>query len=115
MGTEVNEIINNICDKLGILASELIPEMSKMKIAELGVTIVIITLILIGAIIMLIIGAKQLYADEFSESGQALMFIGGFLGVVVLIAVIVIVPEFIGWIVSPKAKSFAYVLEKIGG
>lgn len=115
MGAEVNEIINNICDKLGILASELIPEMSKMKIVELGVTIAIIILILIGAIIMLIVGAKQLNDDYLSDSGQALMLIGGFLVVVLLIVLLVIVPEFIGWKVSPEAKSFVYILEKIGG
>ena len=115
MEIEVNEVINNICDKLGILASELIPEMGRMKIAELGVTIAITAVILIVAIILLIVGAKKLNDDCLSDSGQVMMFLGGFGIAVAIVISIIIVPDFVGWMVSPKAKTFAYVLSKIGG
>ena len=34
MGNEVNEVINNICNKLGYAASEITPEMARYMIAK---------------------------------------------------------------------------------
>ncbi len=114
MGEEVNKVIDNVCDKLGILASELIPEMGKMKAAELGSMCGIAVILLLVALAMLVIGTKK-NKEGWSETGDTLMILGGFLLVATVIALIVFTPDFIGWLVSPKAKTFTYVLSKIGG
>lgn len=115
MGVEVNEVINNICDKLGILASELIPELGKMKVAELGSACGIAIVILLVAVTTLVAGMKKHKKNWLDETGDTLMIFGGLLTIIGLIALILIIPEFVGWLVSPKAKAFAYVLSKIGG
>ena len=114
MGVDVNEIINNICERLGILASELIPEMGKMKVAEYGSMCGIAVIILLVSVVMLIIGVKK-SKDWRGETGDALLILGIFLIVATVIALIFIIPDFVGWIASPKAKTFEYVLSKIGG
>ena len=115
MGEEVNKVIDNICDKLGILASELIPEMGRMKAAELGSMCGIAVLILLVAVTMLVIGMKKNNKEGYSETGDVLIILGELLIVATLIALIIFIPEFIGWLVSPKAKTFTYVLSRIGG
>lgn len=114
MGTEVNEVINNICDKLGILASELIPEMGKMKVAEYGSMCAIAVIILLVAVVMLIMGVKKSKEDQRDEAGGTLIIVGILLIVVTVIPLIFIIPDFVGWIASPKAKTFEYVLSKLG-
>ena len=114
MGEEANKVINNTCDKLGILASELIPEMGKMKVAELGSACGIAVIILLVAMAMLVVGMKKNKKD-WENDGNALMILGGVLIVATVIALIGLIPNFVGWLVSPKAKTFAYVLSKIGG
>lgn len=111
---KVNEVINNICDKLGILASELIPEMGKMKVAELGSACGIAVIILLVAVAMLVVGMKKNKRD-WGDDGDALMILGVVLIIAMVIALIFLIPDFVGWLVSPKAKTFAYVLSKIGG
>lgn len=115
MGEEANKVINNICDKLGILASELIPEMGKLKVVELGVACAIALIILLVAVVMLVVGIKKNKKYGIGETGDALQMLGEFLIVATAVALIISIPEFVGWLVSPKAKTFAYVLSKIGG
>jgi hypothetical protein len=115
MGNEINEVINNICDRLGILATELIPEMGKMKVAELGCACGIAIVILLVAVAMLIAGMKKNEKHGISETGDALEMVGGFLIVAAVIALICFIPDFVGWLASPKAKTLTYVLGKIGG
>lgn len=115
MGAEINEVINNICDKLGILASELIPEMGKMEVAEYGSICAIAIIILLVAVLMLIIGMKKNKEDQRNETGGTLIILGGFLIIATVIPLIFIIPDFVGWIASPKAKTFEYVLSKLGG
>ena len=115
MGEEANKVINNICDKLGILASELIPEMGKMKVAEHGCECAIVVIILLVAVVMLIVGIKKSKKDWRHETSDAMIILGGVLIFATVMVLIIIVPDLVGWLVSPKAKTFAYVLSKIGG
>lgn len=114
MGNEVNEVINNICDKLGILANELIPEMGKMKVAELGVLVGFSVIMLLVAGIIAILYRKRLKADDLSDEAEILMIAGMMILSLVAIGNLVInAPDFIGWIASPKAKTFEYVLKQM--
>lgn len=115
MGTEVNEVINNICDKLGILASELIPELGRMKIAEESSLIAILVVVLIVSVIMLVAGIKKGRADWMDNAADALMILGVFGIVVAIVVLVFVIPDLVGWIASPKAKAFAYVLSKLRG
>ena len=115
MGTEVNEVINNICDKLGILASELIPELGRMKVAEASTEIVILAVILIVSVIMLVAGTKKGRADWTDGAADVLIIAGGTGIVIAMVILAFVIPDLVGWIASPKAKTFAYVLSKLGG
>lgn len=115
MGVDVNEVINNICERLGILASELVPEMGRMKIAEFECAIIITFIILIIAVVVFAIGMKKNKEGWVDDTADAMMVISGFAIAGGIIALLIVVPNFVGWMVSPTAKTFAYVLSKIGG
>lgn len=112
MGYEVNEVINNICDKLGILASELIPEMGKMKTAELGVWLAMLGVMVLLSVVMFLLSVRiDKYGD--SEFAGALVFFSGLCLLIAFIGLLLVLPNFMGWKASPTAKTFEYVLEHI--
>lgn len=114
MGNEVNEVINNICDKLGILANELIPEMGKMKVAELSIGVGIGVLLLLLAGIIAMVSYKKHKRGTWDDDGDFCMYmIMIFLIVIGFGILAVIAPQFAGWLISPKAKTFEYVLERM--
>lgn len=43
---EINAVINNLCEKLGTTASQLLPEIAKMKTAECMTTVIICFVVL---------------------------------------------------------------------
>ena len=114
MGYEVNEVINNICDKLGILASELIPEMGKMKTAELGVWLVMLGVMVLLSVVMFLLSVRADKYDDHEFAG-ALVFFSGLLLVIAIIGLLLVLPNFMGWKASPTAKTFEYVLEHVEG
>ncbi len=114
MGYEVNEVINNICDKLGILASELIPEMGKMKTAELGVLLAILGVMVLLSVVMFLFSVKADKYDDHEFAG-VLVFFSGLCLLIAIIGLLLVLPDFMGWKASPTAKTFEYVLGHIGG
>ena len=115
MGEEVNKVIDNICDKLGILASELIPEMGRMKVAECGSIVAFGVIGTIIAVILVIVGMKKSNYCNTEEQGVAMLVIGIILMIFALGALVICLPDLVGWLASPKAKTFEFVLSKIGG
>jgi len=61
--TDVNSIINNLCDKLGTTASKLIPEMAGYQIAKHSIWLAV-SLIFIGVAIWLTIKTIRMYKDD---------------------------------------------------
>ena len=52
MSKEVTEIINTLCEKLGVAASVLVPEMARYNIARLAFLTVVLTIL---AVVMAVV------------------------------------------------------------
>lgn len=60
---DVNNIINNICEKLGTTASKLIPEMAGYNIAKSSIWLIISSIMLIASVLLIIKIVKMYKAD----------------------------------------------------
>lgn len=111
MGNEINEVINNICDRLGILATELIPEMANMHIAEDIIAIVITLVALVAVIILTVLYSRKNKVNDELEiaicAGWMLVVIG------LALCAFLFVPDLAKWIVSPKACAVDYIMRML--
>lgn len=116
---DINEIINNLCDKLGTTAELLIPEYAKMKIAS-SIAELIISSVIIAVYAFL---AKKVYKwmcdNEIDQYDDVFVWIliGGILGAVVaaicVVCIIVDVTEIAKYTASPVAAFTEEMLKKI--
>lgn len=113
---EINAVINNLCEKLGTTASQLLPEIAKMKTAECAVTTVIITCITILTTIFVVHSFRKNVAEKWdSDAWEALFAIACVVELFVVVTFGFTVTDLAGWITSPTAKALFYVIEKLKG
>lgn len=119
MGNEVNEVINNICDKLGYAASEITPEMARYMIAKDTFTVLASALVcaicVAVAIKMIKVIRKHKEDDPWSDDTLEGFICGGCVIVAFISATMLLTygADLIGWIASPKASMVQYVLNAI--
>ncbi len=119
MGNEVNEVINNICSKLGYAASEITPEMARYMIAKCTYEVIVCIVLMIIAVIAGTIAYKSY--KNLSPHDQAWNSTLQFTSMILSIAAFIILTlalafagaELVGWIASPRASMVQYVLEQI--
>jgi len=119
MSKEVTEIINALCDKLGVAANILVPEMARYNIARLAFLTAIETLLTIVFIIIMAKIVKRILNDKYSgmeDVGFSLFIASLFPGLVlVFIAVgaVLNATDLIGWIASPTASAVKEITSMI--
>lgn len=120
MSEEVNNIINNLCDKLGYAASEITPEMARYMIAKDVFSIIVcVAIIAVCAVIiakLLKHYFKEIKKNTYYDSPFEILF-SFVCGVAIILAFVFLVftgADFVGWIASPKASMVEYVLHAIG-
>ena len=116
----VNAVIDNISNKLGIVANgvnDLVPEFIKLGISSIVVGIIfeIITLILLSFVAVKMFSRIE-NVDEFDDDiFEWITMITSIVFIIVFaFALIFDVNDLVGWIVSPNAKSIEYVLNMVG-
>ena len=126
MGNEINMIIDNLCDKLGIAvenAAQLIPEFARMKIAEvLSTTIIMILWAIAGSVIVSFgwRGFKRWRAtnpswpDNMPGTTLTQFIVGGLLLFTGVLVLTLVIPELVKWMVAPTAKTCEYILSMLG-
>lgn len=117
MGKEVNEVINNICDKLGYAASEITPEMAKYMIAKDTFTIITCCVLMVVSIIGIIVAVRHCrkMLDKYHYYEGVVIF-GVIATIGILTTAVVAVStgiDLVGWLASPKASMVEYVLTAI--
>ena len=119
MGSEVNEVINNICSKLGYVASEITPEMAKYMIAK-NIALCVILAAFLTAFIIAGVTAYKRYRKAAEDSTwytgelEIVIMVFSAIALVVIIAVLAdTVVDLVGWMASPKASMVEYVLHLI--
>lgn len=115
MSSEITEIINTLCEKLGVAANVLVPEMARYYIARLVFltltkTIFAIILGIVFARIMKWILSIHSNADTDWEDEVIFpaLFANLFLGIIVIFLVLSALSnaaDLIGWIASPTASA----------
>ena len=116
MSEEVTKIINALCEKLGVGATYLIPELAKKSIAQDIAMIIICTAVVI--VMALVIKTILNGFDKSDYSNYIDMFDKAFaiaIPVIVLGISFIIcaasICDFVGWLASPTAMA----IEKITG
>jgi len=117
MGEEVNVVIDKLCEKIGVAADVLVPEMAKYYIAKDIMTIIISAVIVIASVIIGIkawaydakLRAEDPYYDVYLHWLVPLTF-GGIAFLILLITA----NELVGWIASPTAATVHGILHMLG-
>lgn len=119
MGNEVNEVINNICSKLGYAASEITPEMARYMIARNTFEVIVCVVFMIIATVIGIMAYRSYkrlspHDQEWNcrvQLSSMIISAGVFILFVVVLALVG--ADLVGWIASPRASMVQYVLEQI--
>lgn len=119
MSEEVTKIINTLCEKLGVAANILVPEMAKYNIARLAfLTAIQIALFVIVAIITVKI-ARYILKNDDSDMEDKLfgILVISIIPVVVMVALCVRVMDdatsLVGWLASPTASAVMEITNMI--
>lgn len=117
VGTEINEVINNLCSKLGVTANYLVPKLAEYKAITsaylAGVWFLITVLVFVLSLAVKGKGEEG-KLKYFGETGKATLFVLLFTAsIFCLFGVLFYGYEFVGWRFSPEAKSIEYILELI--
>ena len=114
MSSEINMIIDNLCQKLGTSATYLIPELAKKEIAETAVGLVFA--VLVGVILVYLTKriAERMEEEQIDmEDGFFFFIFPGFALVIDFVAISVFAGNLAGWITSPTAKAIEKIAEMI--
>ena len=109
MSKEVEQIINTLCDKLGVAANILVPEMARYNIARLAFLTVVqgILSIVVAAIIVRLVKycltSENVDDDERVISVFLTNILPGLVLVFLVVGTISSATDLIGWIASPTA------------
>lgn len=115
MSKEVNEIINNLCDKLGTSAKFLIPEMARMHIAQ-GAFMSILSLAVFVACIYF---ARAAWAydhrggDSMWENDSCWILLPMLIGLASFICLADTVCTLLGWLASPTAMAIKEIVRMV--
>lgn len=119
---EVNEVINNICDKIGIgieSAKEFVPALAKYEIvhnALWGIIWAVMFVFLLLVFRYLYFARKKgLQGDSYFDEDPYIigMIICGVIAVILLPIACGYFVDMVEWIVSPNVKAINYVLELV--
>lgn len=114
MSKEMNEIINNLCEKLGTSAKFLIPEMAKLNIAQ-GVFMVIFTAIMLAICAVMTVKAWKYDhrdgQDFFDDSFFTLLPVG--IGTLMFVIFSVSLYNLVGWLSSPTAMAIKEIVRTL--
>ena len=117
----INSIIDNLCDKFGVVYSELVPEMQHYMIVKN------LTLICIAALLMLVSAFLIIKCHKANNNNKydsifyhsdvefAINCIGSIIIIGSLVFLLCDIYELAIWTASPRMALIEHVLNKIGG
>lgn len=119
MSKEVTEIINTLCEKLGVAASVLVPELAKYNIARLCFLTVVHTILAVVMAVIVVKLVKWCLSDEDADWEYKALgifmtnIIPGIALLVLICFAIVSATDLIGWIASPTASAVKEITSMI--
>ena len=102
----INNIINELCQKFNVAASDLVPRLQAYGMA-MSLYGVVAGLIFVIAIIITAVFLIKKYDDE----GLAVVSIAVILEIIPVIVVLCNMYAYIGWKYAPEVKSIEYIMQ----
>ena len=114
MSKEVTEIINTLCEKLGVAASYLIPELARKNIAQ-DVVGVILCVIVLGIAIIFIVRIIKLSTEDgdFDFDIACTSLLPAAVGIIAFIIFGATLIDLAGWLASPTAMAIEKITNMI--
>ena len=110
--SDVNAVIEKLCEKLGTSAQFLIPELAKLGIVNSAVMIVIgLFMAVVGIYFLPKAWRYDHREDGFGDSLWAIL--PGTITLVGFLALTTGIYDLSGWIVSPTAKAFSEIINML--
>lgn len=119
MSKEVTEIINTLCEKLGVAASVLVPELAKYNIARLAFLTVVQTILAVVMAVVVVkivkwsLGNEDADWDDKALSVFLTCIIPGLVMAFLIGCAISSATDLIGWIASPTASAVKEITSMI--
>jgi hypothetical protein len=119
MSKEVTEIINTLCEKLGVAASVLVPELAKYNIARLTFLTVVQTILAVVMAVIVVKLVKWCLSDEdadWEDKALGIFMTNIIPGIALLVLIYFAIgsaTDLIGWIASPTASAVKEITSMI--
>ena len=119
MSKEVEQIINTLCEKLGVAANILVPEMARYNIARLAFLTVVYGILAVVLTVIVVRLVKHFLTNENIEEDERpiaillVSLIPGFVLVFLIVCTIDNATDMIGWIASPTASAVKEITSMI--
>ena len=117
IGEQVNEVIDNLCQKIGSTQQMLVPEMARLIIARSCVNAAFCAILCVVCILLLVKWTRVMKSDECSwDEEQTWTMISIFSGVALFICFVFLwfnVSEAVQWQAAPTAKAVEYILNLV--
>ena len=111
---EVNAVIDNLADKLGLAAgnaAQLVPEFAKYRIATDAVWLLAFGLIVAACAALIIWAARR--DPDLGGDADLVYIVCGIIGAICAFVFLVRLSDLVGWIASPQAATVKYILGEI--
>lgn len=114
IGEQINDVINNLCQKFNITQEFLVPEMARLCVARAWIDAVFCCIFLALCIVGTVISIKKSKMDdEYNYYWILGIIIFVFIGVLFLLGIWWNVSEAIQWQLAPTAKVIEYIITLI--
>ena len=119
MSKEVEQIINTLCEKLGVAANILVPEIARYSIARLAFLTVVLGIMAVVMAVVVVKLVKWSFGNEdanWEDKAFSVFLTSMFPGLVLVVLVvgtIVIAADLVGWIASPTASAVKEITSMI--
>ena len=118
IGEQVNEVIDNLCQKIGSTQQMLVPEMARLIIARSCVNAAFCAIMCLVCILLLINGIRVNKNSEIEwevqEIWQVIAVVSGIALFVCFCFLWFNVSEAVQWKAAPTAKAVEYILNLVG-
>lgn len=111
MSEEVTKIIETLCQKLGVAASVLVPELAKYNIARLAVASAF-GLLITAWLFAITHKLFRKHDDDFEAAILTALF-PGLATLILTVATCMIIVDLVGWIASPTASAVMEITSMI--
>lgn len=117
IGEQVNEVVDNLCQKIGSTQQMLVPEMARLIIARSCVNAAFCAIMCLVCILLIVKWIRVMKSEgcgwEEREAGTMLSI---FIGVALLVFFIILwveVSQAVQWQAAPTAKAVEYILNLV--